>query len=88
MSALGFELEMELAPLLVLFRYDDIPGVIGRVGTLFGAAGVNIASIAVSRTNQGDKALMALSIDSVVPPELVDALLREGFDHVHIVRLS
>ena len=32
-NALGFELEIELAPLLVLFRYDDVPGVIGRVGT-------------------------------------------------------
>ena len=33
-TSLGFELELELAPLLVLFRYDDVPGVIGRVGTL------------------------------------------------------
>ena len=49
-SALGFELEMELAPLMVFFRYDDVPGVIGRVGTLFGEAGVNIANMAVSRT--------------------------------------
>ncbi len=40
---------MELAPLLVFFRYDDVPGVIGRVGTLFGEAGVNIANMAVSR---------------------------------------
>src|SRR5205814_10384635 len=40
--ALGFDIELELAPLLVLFRYDDVPGVIGRVGTLFGDAGVNI----------------------------------------------
>ena len=62
--ALGFELEMELAPLLVLFRYDDVPGVIGRVGTLFGEAGVNIANMAVSRNREGGKALMALSIDS------------------------
>ena len=37
-SALGFELEMELSPLMVFFRYDDVPGVIGRVGTLFGEA--------------------------------------------------
>ena len=57
-SALGFELEMELAPLLVLFRYDDVPGVIGKVGTLFGDAGVNIANMAVSRTRRGGKALM------------------------------
>ena len=32
-NALGFELEMELAPLMVFFRYDDVPGVIGLVGT-------------------------------------------------------
>ncbi|MDP9491386.1 MAG: phosphoglycerate dehydrogenase, partial [Actinomycetota bacterium] len=59
-NALGYELEMELAPLLVFFRYDDVPGVIGRVGTLFGEAGVNIANMAVSRTRRGGKALMAL----------------------------
>ena len=63
---------MELAPLLVFFRYDDMPGVIGRVGTLFGEAGVNIANMAVSRTRRGGKALMALSIDSEAPRELVE----------------
>src|SRR5204863_2694103 len=73
-SALGFELDMELAPLLVFFRYDDVPGVIGRVGTLFGAAGVNIANMTVSRTRRGGQALMALSIDTPAPPELVDQL--------------
>jgi D-3-phosphoglycerate dehydrogenase len=87
-SALGFELEMELAPLLVFFHYDDLPGVIGRVGTLFGAAGVNIANMAVSRTNRGGKALMALSVDSPPPQELVDEALREGFDDVRFISLS
>ena len=69
-SALGFELDMELAPLLVFFRYDDVPGVIGRVGTWFGKAGVNIANMTVSRTRRGGQALMALSIDTPAPPEL------------------
>jgi D-3-phosphoglycerate dehydrogenase len=87
-SALGFELELELEPLMVFCGYDDVPGVIGRVGTLFGEAGVNIASIAVSRTNKGDKALMALSIDTPAPPELVDRLFAEGFDEVHVVKLD
>jgi len=87
-SALGFELEMELAPLLVFFRYDDVPGVIGRVGTLFGEAGVNIANMAVSRTRRGDKALMALSLDSPPPPELVEALGAQGFDDARVISLS
>jgi len=52
-NALGFEVEIELAALMVFFRYDDVPGVIGRVGTLFGTAGVNIANMAVSRSRRG-----------------------------------
>jgi D-3-phosphoglycerate dehydrogenase / 2-oxoglutarate reductase len=87
-NALGFELEMELAPLMVFFRYDDVPGVIGRVGTLFGQAGVNIANMAVSRTRRGGKALMALSLDGEPPPELVEAVREQGFDDARVIRLG
>src|SRR5439155_21610075 len=52
-GARGFGIDLELAPNLVFLRYDDIPGVIGRVGTMFGEARVNIANMAVSRTKQG-----------------------------------
>jgi D-3-phosphoglycerate dehydrogenase len=83
-SALGFELEMELSPRMALLLYDDVPGVIGRVGTLFGAAGVNIANMTVSRNREGGKALMALSIDSDAPPEL-QAQLREGMDTAYLI---
>lgn len=87
-SALGFELELELAPLMVFFRYDDVPGVIGRVGTLFGGAGVNIANMAVSRTRRGGKALMALSIDDPAPPELQERFRAEGFDDARFVTIA
>jgi D-3-phosphoglycerate dehydrogenase len=87
-SALGFELEMELAPLMVFFRYDDVPGVIGRVGSLFGDAGVNIANMAVSRTRRGGKALMALSLDSAPPEELFDQVREQGFDDASFIALG
>ncbi|HZQ04520.1 MAG TPA: ACT domain-containing protein, partial [Gaiellaceae bacterium] len=83
-SALGFELEIELAERMLLLRYDDVPGVIGRVGTMFGEAGVNIANMAVSRNREGGKALMALSLDSEAPPELVERL-REGVDEAYVL---
>jgi D-3-phosphoglycerate dehydrogenase / 2-oxoglutarate reductase len=86
-SALGFELDMELAPLLVFFRYDDVPGVIGRVGTLFGEAGVNIANMTVSRTRRGGQALMALSIDTPAPSELVEQLHGE-FEDARFISLQ
>jgi D-3-phosphoglycerate dehydrogenase len=87
-SALGFDLELELAPILVLFRYDDIPGVIGRVGTLFGQAGVNIANMTVSRSRRGGKALMVLTVDSMPSPELVERIRAEGFDDARVVELG
>jgi D-3-phosphoglycerate dehydrogenase / 2-oxoglutarate reductase len=86
-SALGFELDMELAPLLVFFRYDDVPGVIGRVGTLFGDAGINIANMTVSRTRRGGKALMALSIDQPAPNELLEQLGAD-FDDARFISLG
>jgi D-3-phosphoglycerate dehydrogenase len=83
-SALGFELEMELAPRMIFLRYDDVPGVIGRVGTLLGEAGVNIANMAVSRNREGGKALMALSIDTPASAEVLERL-GEGADDVYLV---
>jgi D-3-phosphoglycerate dehydrogenase len=87
-SALGFGLDLELAPLLVFFRYDDVPGVIGRVGTLFGEAHVNIANMTVSRTRRGGKALMALSIDTPAPPELQERLRAQGFDDARFISIT
>jgi D-3-phosphoglycerate dehydrogenase len=83
-SALGFALEMELAPRMVLLRYADVPGVIGRVGTLFGEAGVNIANMAVSRNREGETALMAVSTDSDAPAALLVRLRAEA-DDVYVI---
>jgi D-3-phosphoglycerate dehydrogenase / 2-oxoglutarate reductase len=87
-NLLGFEIDLELAPLFVLCRYDDVPGVIGRVGTRFGEAGINIAGMTVSRSRQSGKALMALTVDSAPPPELVEWLRGEGFDDARVLELG
>jgi D-3-phosphoglycerate dehydrogenase / 2-oxoglutarate reductase len=87
-NILGFEIELELAPLFVLCRYDDVPGVIGRVGTKFGEAGINIAGMTVSRSRRGGKALMVLTVDSRPPSELVEWLRGEGFDDARVLELG
>jgi len=85
-SAFGFELEIELAPRMIFLRYDDVPGVIGRVGTLLGESNVNIANMAVSRNREGGKALMALSIDTPASPEVIERL-RAGADDAYLVTI-
>jgi D-3-phosphoglycerate dehydrogenase / 2-oxoglutarate reductase len=87
-GAFGFAIDLQLSPRMVFFRYDDVPGVIGRVGTMFGEARVNIANMAVSRTKEGGKALMALAIDSEPPVELVDRIRAEGFDDARFIVLG
>jgi D-3-phosphoglycerate dehydrogenase len=87
-SALGFSIDIELAPNLAFLTYQDLPGVIGRVGTLFGEAGVNIANMAVSRKTEGGTALMAFSIDSPAPDELVERIDAVGFHDVRFISLA
>ncbi len=87
-GALGFGIDMEIAPHMVFVRYPDQPGVIGRVGAMFGDGGINIANMAVSRTKEGGEALMVFSIDTAATTELVGALREMGFDDVRFVELG
>ena len=50
-----------------MFRYKDQPGMIGRVGTIFGEQGVNIVSAAVGAEPRWRPAVMALTTDAPVP---------------------
>lgn len=59
---------------LVVIRNRDVPGVIGRVGTLLGAAGVNIAEYHQARGQAGEDALAAVSTDGWLTDELVAEL--------------
>jgi D-3-phosphoglycerate dehydrogenase len=72
----GFDLDMAPARHMAFFLYEDRPGVIGSVGTLLGAAGVNIASMEVGRKEAGGLALMALTVDSPIPPEILTEIER------------
>ncbi|MCV2488833.1 phosphoglycerate dehydrogenase [Geodermatophilus sp. YIM 151500] len=67
----GFEIDLEASGYLLFFTYTDRPGVVGTVGAALGEASVNIAGAQVSRTTRGGEALMAVIVDSPVPPELL-----------------
>jgi len=73
----GFDIELVAEKHVLLLRYHDRPGVVGVVGARLGDAGVNIAGAQVSRTAQGGDALMALTVDSTPPPEVLEQLARE-----------
>jgi D-3-phosphoglycerate dehydrogenase len=66
-----FTLELDADGVLLFFRYSDRPGVVGLIGTLLGEAGVNIAAMQVARRTAGGEALMTLTVDTPVAPDLL-----------------
>jgi D-3-phosphoglycerate dehydrogenase / 2-oxoglutarate reductase len=56
---------------MCFIKYTDRPGVVGRVGSVLGEAGVNIASMQVSRQTIGGEALMGLTVDDEIPPAVL-----------------
>jgi D-3-phosphoglycerate dehydrogenase / 2-oxoglutarate reductase len=71
----GESFYMPLDEHLAIFRYKDRPGMIGRVGTVFGRHGVNIVSAAVGREANPDQAVMALTTDDKVPDEVIEEIV-------------
>jgi D-3-phosphoglycerate dehydrogenase / 2-oxoglutarate reductase len=72
----GFDLDLDLSGYLLLFLYTDRPGVVGAVGAALGEAAINIAGAQVSRTNRGGEALMVITVDSPVSPDLLAGIAR------------
>jgi D-3-phosphoglycerate dehydrogenase len=79
-----FNLQMDEGH-LALFRYQDVPGMVGRVGTVFGEHGVNISAAAVGRQPSAegprdDLAVMAITTDSAIPQDVIDTIVAsDGF---------
>lgn len=79
-SVWGESFYLPFAEHLAVFRYADQPGMIGRVGTMFGEQGVNIISAAVGAETDGERAVMALTTDAPVREETIAKILElEGF---------
>ena len=74
----GFHVDLNIGtrqPTLIVLTNRDVPGVIGRVGTILGNAGVNIAEYHQARLAEGGEALAAIAVDGVANGELRQSLL-------------
>jgi len=70
----GYDVDIEPTEHLAFLRYQDRPGMVGTVGGILGAARVNIAGMQVARDTKGGHALVALSVDSAIPPETLEEI--------------
>jgi D-3-phosphoglycerate dehydrogenase / 2-oxoglutarate reductase len=86
LEAWGQRFNVQIEPYVTLFRYSDVPGMLGRVGTVFGARGINIVSAAVGRqpddATESDRRLAAMVVttDAPVPTAVIEEIVAtDGF---------
>ena len=74
----GYWIECVPEGRILLFQNHDRPGVIGRVGSLLGERGINIANFALGRKNGSGLAIGMMQIDQEVPREAIQTLMEGG----------
>jgi D-3-phosphoglycerate dehydrogenase / 2-oxoglutarate reductase len=87
-EALGFTIDIAPEKHTLFVRNEDMPGMIGKVGTILGEHGINIGNMAVGRREPGSPAIMAITVDEPIPDEVLETLLETpGFTDARAVSL-
>lgn len=84
----GFPINVPPAANMLMTVHRDMPGLIGKIGTLLGAYNVNIASMQVGRKIIRGDAVMVLSLDDPLPDGIIDEVRKEpGIRDAFVVNL-
>ena len=70
----GISMEAELTPHMLYVANEDKPGMVGRLGTAIGDAGINIATFHLGRSEAGGAAIALVSVDGLVPEPVLERL--------------
>ena len=84
MNLFGHEMEVIPHGTLLFVENIDVPGVIGKVGTLLGDAGINIAAYLLSRKNHSGNAFAVIRLDSTIPETILISL--ESLNEIQSIR--
>ena len=70
----GIPVESQLEKHILFIRNEDKPGVIGRLGTILGDAGINIGSFVLGRSDESDHAVGVVNTDSGIPESVLEKI--------------
>jgi D-3-phosphoglycerate dehydrogenase / 2-oxoglutarate reductase len=79
-----FHIDAFMDGVMLIFTHQDVPGLVGFIGTIFGKHQVNIAQMTVGRKAPGGDAIAVLNLDGTPPEEA----LKEVRAHPHITSVS
>jgi len=71
----GYQSEITPAPHMIVIHNDDVPGMIGRIGSVVGAAGVNIKDMVVGQDADGVAAMMVMSVEEAPSDDVLAGIV-------------
>ena len=87
-EALGFDFDVVPEKHMLFIRNEDVPGMIGKAGSILGEHGINIGNMAVGRGEPGSRAAMAVTVDEPIPEDVLKTFMETpGFTEARAVTL-
>jgi D-3-phosphoglycerate dehydrogenase len=85
---MGYKVDFELTKYTLVTKHLDVPGMVGKVGTILGENNINIASMQVGREKIGGRAIMLLSVDDPISEEVLEKIREiEGIEDAKFITL-
>ena len=82
-NILGYKMEVNIDGALLFVQNDDVPGVIGKVGTLLGDNNINISAYLLSKEKNKNLAFAVIRLDEFISPEIIKIL--NGIEELKVV---
>ncbi|MFF2446677.1 phosphoglycerate dehydrogenase [Neobacillus sp. NPDC058068] len=84
-----YRIDVKPEKYLLYIKHRDVPGMIGKVGSLLGDYGINIGTMQVGRTEVGGEAIMVLTLDKTMGATVIRELtLIDGLDEAQLLELT
>ncbi|MFJ5713937.1 phosphoglycerate dehydrogenase [Neobacillus sp. NPDC093127] len=84
-----YRIDVKPEKYLLYIKHRDVPGMIGKVGSLLGDYGINIGTMQVGRTEVGGEAIMVLTLDKTMGSNVIGELtLIEGLEEAQLLELT
>jgi D-3-phosphoglycerate dehydrogenase / 2-oxoglutarate reductase len=84
-----YRIDVKPEKYLLYIKHRDVPGMIGKVGSLLGDHSINIGTMQVGRTEVGGEAIMVLTLDKTLSPNVIRVLkMIDGLNEAQVLELS
>ncbi|WHY66095.1 phosphoglycerate dehydrogenase [Neobacillus sp. SuZ13] len=84
-----YRIDVKPEKFLLYIKHRDVPGMIGKVGSLLGDHQINIGTMQVGRTEVGGEAIMVLTVDKTLNADVIHVLkLIDGLEEAQVLELS